>query len=159
VEQSRQFKKLATSDRHRKKSTHPFGEGEELFRKIFNHTNDSILIIDPERDKIIDVNPKACDMLKYSREELLSTSISAIHPKDVPKLLTFTQSVYKQGRGWTDELTCLTKKGETLSAEISASVIDIGERAYIIALVRDMTVRLWNNNLPQHSHLAFRMSC
>ncbi len=128
VEQRQEKNKLATSATHRKQSAQPFGEGEELFYKTFNHSNDSILIIDPEQDKIIDVNLKACIMLKYSREELLSTPISAIHPKEMPKLLAFTQSLYKQESGWTDELTCLTKTGETLSAEISASLIDIAGR-------------------------------
>lgn len=141
VEQRQQKNKLATSATHRKQSAQPFGEDEELFYKIFNHSNDSILIIDPEQDRIIDVNLKACIMLKYSRQELLSTPISAIHPKEMPKLLAFTQSVYKQESGWTDELTCLTKTGETLSAEISASVIDIAGRTCIMALVRDITER------------------
>lgn len=34
-------------------------EIEERYRKIFEHSNDAILVIDPEADRILDVNPKA----------------------------------------------------------------------------------------------------
>ena len=141
MEQRQQFKKSAISATPRKQGEQPLGDSEERFRKIFNHSNDSIMIINPEQDKIIDVNLKACNMLKYSREELLSTPLSAIHPKEMPKLLAFTQLVYERESGWTDELTCLTKTGESLSAEISASVIDIAGRTCIIVLVHDITER------------------
>ncbi|MFQ6113654.1 MAG: sigma 54-interacting transcriptional regulator, partial [bacterium] len=80
-------------------------------------------------------------MLGYSRKELLSMPISAIHPNEMAKFLHFTQSVFKKGSGWTDELTCLTKSGSRLPAEISASVIELGGEKYVLALVRDITVR------------------
>ncbi len=114
---------------------------EERFRKIFAYSNDAIFIIHPERDKIIDVNPRACSKLQYSREELLSMPITAIHPDEMPELIAFSKSVLEQGEGWTDELSCLTKSGKVLPAEISASVIDIDGRSCMIALVRDITER------------------
>jgi len=113
-------------------------ESQERFRKIFNNSNDAILIIDPERDEILDVNPRACQMLGYSREELLSLDIFGVHPNEMPQLLAFTQSVFEHGHGWTDKLTCLTKTGNVLPAEISASVTDIDGRRCIIAAVRDV---------------------
>lgn len=114
---------------------------EERFRKIFDHSNDAIFVIDPAQDKILDVNSTACDMLGYSRNELLSTPISAIHPNEMPQLLAFAESVVEKGSGWTDELTCLTKSGETLPAEISASVFDMGGTRCVLALVRNIAER------------------
>ncbi|MCZ6907501.1 MAG: sigma 54-interacting transcriptional regulator [Deltaproteobacteria bacterium] len=116
-------------------------DSEEGSQKIFTYSNDAILIIDPARDKIIDANPKACSMLGYSRDELLATRITAIHPNEMPQLLAFTQSVLDQGHGWTNELSCMAKSGKLLPAEISASVIKIGDSNCIIALVRDITER------------------
>ena len=87
-------------------------KAEERFRKIFDHSNDAIFIIDPAKDHILDVNAKACNMLGFSREELLSMSISSIHPHEMPQLLAFSQSVFQQGSGWTNELTCLTQQKE-----------------------------------------------
>ncbi len=119
----------------------PLRESEERFRRIFDYSNDAILVIDPWREEILDVNSKACTMLGYSREELQSTPMTAIHPNEMPELLAFARSVFEKGSGWTNELSCVTKTGETLPAEISASVIDIGGRTSMIALVRDISDR------------------
>jgi len=116
-------------------------EVDELLRKIFNYSNDAIFVIDPERDQIVEVNPRACGLLGYSRDELLSMPISAIHSQEMPRLLAFARSVFDEGRGWTNELTCLTKTGLNLPSEISASVIETRGRKCLIAFVRDISER------------------
>jgi formate hydrogenlyase transcriptional activator len=116
-------------------------QSEERFRKVFEHSNDAIFVVDPEADRILDVNSKACTLLGYSREELLATPVSAIHPGEMARFQAFARSVFENESGWTNELTCLNRSGQVLSAEISASVIDIGERRGMIALVRDITDR------------------
>lgn len=116
-------------------------ESEKRFRTIFEHSNDAIIVIDAVQDEILDVNLKACKMLGYSREELLTMPISAIHPQEMSRLLAFAKSVSRKGEGWTDELTCLTKTGQFLPAEISASIIDMSGRSCMIALVRDISKR------------------
>lgn len=114
---------------------------EERFHRIFEYSNDGIFVLDPTKDKILDANPKVCSMLGYSREEIVSVKLSAIHAHEMPKLMAFAQSVYERGSGWTDELTCLTKTGELLPAEISASMLDIQGTLCMIATVRDITER------------------
>ena len=94
---------------------------EARLAKIFEYTNDAILLIDVKRDRILDVNPKACSMLGYSREELTAMGISDIHPGEMPALLAFAESVLEGGAGWTDELTCMTKSHAKLPAEISSA--------------------------------------
>ena len=76
------------------------------YRQIFDHSNDAIFLIDPERDAILDANPRACGKLGYYKEELLSTPVSAIHPNEMPKLHEFAHSVFQQDQGWTNELSC-----------------------------------------------------
>ena len=102
---------IARRATERKHATEEARASEERFHRIFESSNDGIFVLDPTRDKILDANPKACSMLGYSREELLSVGVSAIHPVEMPKMMAFAQSVYEQGSGWTDELTCLTKTG------------------------------------------------
>ncbi|MCZ6653990.1 MAG: sigma 54-interacting transcriptional regulator [Planctomycetota bacterium] len=114
---------------------------EERYHKIFDHSNDAIFLVDPVEDAILDVNAKACEILGYSREELLSVPMSVVHPHEMPRLRAFAQSVFKEGKGWTDELTCLTRSGVTLSAEFSASMIEIEQKTCMIAMVRDVSDR------------------
>ncbi len=134
-----------------KRSEQALRKTEERFHKIFDHSNDAIFLVDPLQDEILDVNPKACTMLDYAREELLSVPMSIIHPHEMARLKDFAQSVLEQGNGWTDELTCLTRRGVTLSAEISASMIDIEGRACMIAMVRDVSER--NRLAKQNDYL------
>ena len=53
---------------------------EDRFRSIFDHSNDAIFVIDPALDSIVDVNPSACKMLGYPREEGLHVPASAFLP-------------------------------------------------------------------------------
>lgn len=114
---------------------------DDRFRKIFDHSNDGIFLVDPVQDEILDVNVKACRMLGYSREELVSVPMSVIHPHDMTRLRAFAESVYERGEGWTDELSCMTKAGRLLEAEISGSIIDLTGRNCMIAMVRDISQR------------------
>ena len=116
-------------------------KSEERFRRIFDHSNDAIFVIDPGSDRFLDVNSKACDLLGYSRDEILSLPKGALHGGETPECLAFVRSVFENGSGWTDKLSFLTKAGEALPAEISASVIDLDGRTCMIALVRDITRR------------------
>jgi len=125
----------------RKRAEEAVRESEDRFRNIFEHSNEAIFLIDPDQDEILDANSKACRMLGYSREQLLSLPISAVHPSEMPQMLRFVHSVMKEGEGWTDDLTCMTRTGQALPAEISASVVEILGRSCIIALVRDLTER------------------
>jgi len=111
------------------------------FRKIFDHSNDGIFLVDPEGDEIIDVNTKASRMLGYAHEELLSMPMSAVHPHDMARLRAFSRSVYEEGKGWTDELSCMTKAGRVLAVEISASLVKLDDRVYMLALIHDVSDR------------------
>ncbi|MEA2080185.1 MAG: sigma 54-interacting transcriptional regulator, partial [Pseudomonadota bacterium] len=80
-------------------------------------------------------------MLGYSRDDLLDTPISHIHRDQLPRMVSFVESVLIQGHGWTEELACITKSGDKIAAEISASVVHAGENRCVIALVRDISAR------------------
>ncbi len=113
----------------------------ERFRSIFEHSNDAIFVIDPSRDQILDVNPQGCRMLGYSREELLALPVSVIHPDEMPKLQRFAESVMEKSWGRTDELSCLTRAGERLPTEMSASVTEVDGQTCLILMVRDIHLR------------------
>ncbi len=117
-------------------------ESEERLRRIFNASNDAIFVIDPSSDRILEANPQSTQLLGYSRDELLeSVRISSVHPDEMPQFMAFAESVLKEGQGWTDQLTCLTKSGKTVPAEISAATLEYAERLCVVAVVRDIRDR------------------
>ena len=114
---------------------------EERFRKIFEHSPDAILVLDPGRGCFVDANQKACRALGYTYDELMAAPIRAVHPNEMPAFRRFAFSVLEQGSGWSDEFTCTTKSGRSLSSEISAVGVDMDGQTVVIAMVRDITER------------------
>jgi len=117
-------------------------EGSETrFRRVFDLSNDAIVLLDTDLNELVDANPRACSLLEYTRQELLGLPVSAIFPGDMAHLQAFALSVVEEGRGWMEELRCQTRTGHRLVAELSASAIDLDGRACLIAHMRDVTER------------------
>lgn len=136
------MKRLRQGTEERERVLLALRESEFRLRSLVEYANDSIFILAPKEDRIVDVNPAACRMLGYTREELLSLRISDIHPNEMPQMMEFAKSVLEEGRGRTDKFGCITKTGEYLSAEISASYFtDVDERQCMVCVVRDISER------------------
>ncbi len=104
--------------------------------------NCATFLLDPEAMTIKDVNQQACEMLGYTQDELLSLAPEDIHPEDIEQFREFISSVSVQQSGWTDSLSCRTKEGDTIPAEISASTITLDGEQRVLALVRDVSERV-----------------
>jgi PAS domain S-box-containing protein len=117
-------------------------DSEERFRSIFENSNDAIFILDPEKDEFLEINKRVADMLGYSVDELTRLHPSDIHPDQMPQLESFAKVVFERGHGWTRDLTCRTKSGDRLPSEISASIISLEGRSWMIAVVRDISAQV-----------------
>lgn len=111
----------------------------QRLRTIFQNVNDAIFLSDIELDKILDANDKALQLLGYSKKEILSTPVSKIHQHDLLQLKAFNRRIVQEGKGWTDELSCVTKDGRSLPAEISATIVMYEGRECLVASVRDVS--------------------
>lgn len=131
-------------------------KSEERFRKIFMNTNDAIFVVDPEKDKILEVNHKACHMLGFTETELLSRNASDISPCGQTKMQGFIRSVLKKGNGWNDDFSCTTKGGNLIPVEMSASVIHIQGRDCILCLTRDISERKEAEKRQRLSNTVFK---
>lgn len=113
-------------------------ETKERYRKIFEASNDAILLIDTERDEIYEANPRACELFGYSHDELLSLSPSEIFPDEGDRFRSFVDAMVQ---GWADGFTCRTKNGRQLRIETSVSVFTLDGRSLLLAAMRDVTQR------------------
>ncbi len=117
------------------------GESESRFRNIFDNSNDAILLVDIQQQKIIDANPRACELLEYSYEELLRTPASSILPGDRPEMRRFIEQVQRRGSAVTEELFCTSKSHKRIDASVSASLLDVDGSRLVLAQVRDISER------------------
>jgi len=107
-------------------------------RNLFEHAQDALFLLDPDHEAILDVNPAACQLLGYVREELLTLPIPAICPDDMAQFRAFLRSILQAGSGRIATLSYVTRAGERVSVEISASVVDVDDRLCVIAFVREI---------------------
>jgi chemotaxis family two-component system sensor kinase Cph1 len=107
------------------------------FERVFEQSRDPAFVIDPFADRIVAANRAGCSLLGYSREELLETPVSHIHPADMPQLQEFLDDVVRDGTGSTIKLTCRTKAGDFLPTEMVLMALDGGDRIQILGLIYD----------------------
>ncbi|RCU44353.1 PAS domain-containing sensor histidine kinase [Haloplanus salinus] len=120
---------------------------QRRYRKIFQHSNDAVMIVDLERDEFVDANPAAVDLLGYERDELLDLHPEDIHPDDLQEVREeFVSQVVEEGSGFTERLTCLTAGDDEIPAEVSGAALDPegsdGAPTRMIAMLRDISDRV-----------------
>jgi PAS domain S-box-containing protein len=94
-------------------------------------------VMDPEHDRILAANDAGCALLGYTREELLATPVSCIHPSELPELAELLERLLRHGRASTIKLTCRTKQGTFLPTEISLHALEHDGRLHVLGLVHD----------------------
>ena len=104
---------------------------------VFEHAHEPAYVMDPEHSRILAANDAGCDLLGYTREELLETPISHIHPSELVELSELLERVLRNGRASTITLTCRTKSGTFLPTEISLHKLEIDDKTRILGLVQD----------------------
>ena len=122
--------------------TTTLGAVGDRFRRLFESVNDAILVVDTDDNQITECNARACELLGYSRAELLSMEPREIHPHDYDAFSDFVAEVTDSGHGWTDDLSCYTRDDEMIPAEISATVVTLDGKEQLLASVRDISTRV-----------------
>ena len=104
---------------------------------VFENASEPAYVMDPGESRILAANDAGCDLLGFTREELLETPISRIHPSELAELSELLERVLRNGRASTIKLTCRTKSGTFLPTEISLHKLEIDGETRILGLVQD----------------------
>ncbi len=116
-------------------------QSEEYHRGLMENAADAIFVLN-SRGMCVDANPKAVDITGYSKEELLQMSINELFPKYQQPLLEkkFTDTL-REGKCLCDDLIILTKSGDAIPVEISASAMEVSGEKVAMTIIRDVTER------------------
>jgi formate hydrogenlyase transcriptional activator len=115
-------------------------KGLTMFRALLDHSNDSIIVIDPPTLRLLDVNDRACIDLGYSREELLTMTIRDIDPDLTETWRAQMDRQLRESGFAIMERMHRRKDGTTFPVEVNLRNVKL-ERSYGVAISRDITER------------------
>jgi PAS domain S-box-containing protein len=110
---------------------------EGRYRTLVETASEGIFITDPE-GRYIDVNPSGCEMLGYTREEILSLHISDLIPAEDLREKPVPLNELHRGEAMLSERRLIRKDGTLMDAEISGRALPDGN---LLGVVRDVTSR------------------
>lgn len=118
--------------------------GDPAFRLIFEHASVGIVVVDAEL-RILDANAAYCEMLGYTKQELLKLRIPELtHPQDRQRDIEFLPHLLA-GRipRYRAEKRYITKKGETVWANIVGTALfdESGKARYAFGIAENITER------------------
>lgn len=127
---------------------------ETRLRALLEGAQDGILLAELPSKGFVEANPAICRMLGYTREELLNLTPSDIHtPADLSRVMEVFE---RMGRGeiiFGEDIPLLRKDGSVFPCDVSATVLEIDNTAYLAGFFRDITVRKQTEReLDAHRH-------
>jgi diguanylate cyclase (GGDEF)-like protein/PAS domain S-box-containing protein len=126
----------------RKRAEESLKEAEIKFRTIFDSASDGILLLNIGDQKFSDANEKICNMLGYTKKELLGLGIKDIHPQEsIPFVIAQSEKLLKKEISVAKNIPVIKKDKMMFFADISASMITLGEKEYLLGMFRDISER------------------
>ncbi len=113
-------------------------ESERRYSALMEQATVAIFVHDT-KGRIIDVNQRACKNLGYSKEEIVSMTITDIDNTAVEKIALWPKVL--SGETFTFESINKRKDGSIFHVEVSIGPIKIGKETLVMGLLRDITER------------------
>jgi PAS domain S-box-containing protein len=124
----------------RKQAEEALRQSRDELQAIHEGMFDGLLMADLESGRIARVNPSICQMLGFTENELLSMSLTEIHPPDeVPIVLQRLQARAKKQYHGSAHVRLLRKDGRILDADVASNLLTHCGRPYVVGFFRDIT--------------------
>lgn len=115
-------------------------ESEERYRALFDQAEDA-LILENEREEILDANQAASRLFGYSHEELLTMRTSALESPEArvrPPLSIYSATLVE---GERFDTVAMDRSGNPIPVEITITPLRVGQQNLFLSSVRDVTAR------------------
>lgn len=132
--------KLEKEIYQREKTEETLKKSEEKFRALIRHLPDYVIL--HQNEKIIFVNEEACRKFKYSKEELLNSSIlSHVDEKDHEKIVDAVKRRSAGDHVDDYEITLIDSEGGRHEVIVRSSLIPYDDGYATLTVLVDITVR------------------
>jgi diguanylate cyclase (GGDEF)-like protein/PAS domain S-box-containing protein len=126
-------------------------ESEEKFRSVIEQAADSFFLIETN-GRLSDVNPTACEVLNYSKEELLSKSTKMVFSQLPNKVKSLNFNSQESSVSNFEDIM-VGNNNNKIPVDINIRLITIGEKQMYYALCRD--IRDKKSAEEQIKHMAY----
>lgn len=116
-------------------------ESEAYYRSLFEHNQVPMLIIDPDRQAIVDANPAAVDFYGWPREQLCGMPIAHIDTLSEDRIKTVIDAA-RQDRRYHAMLQHRLADGSLRDVDLYSGPIRVGGRDLLYALIYDISERI-----------------
>nr|WP_304364451.1 PAS domain S-box protein [Methanosarcina sp. KYL-1] len=123
-----------------KKSVLALKESRERLKTIFENASECITINEPD-GCFLEVNKMMCEVMGYSRDELLKMKPYEIVAPEFATHLTPDFAELLERKHATFELTVTRKDGMPIPTELKVQLIDYGEKKAVLTIAQDMSER------------------
>jgi PAS domain S-box-containing protein len=118
-------------------------EAELKFRTIFDKASDGMILAENGSSTFYMANNKICEILGYSLEEILKIGVGDIHlKKDLPYAREQFDRLLRREISIAPGIPVRKKNGTVFYADITASIVNIGGKDYLLGVFRDITERI-----------------
>ena len=137
----------------RKRTEWALRESEGKYRLLMEHASDGIFIFDREL-KCVEMNATGCQMLGYTREQLLALTMKDLIGQEDLVTRPLKLAELNAGKTVLSERQLRTGSGTVITAEISARLLEDGS---IMAIARDVTERKRAEEILRESERKYRL--
>ncbi|MFW5712318.1 MAG: PAS domain S-box protein, partial [Spirochaetota bacterium] len=145
LELKRQKENLNTALIQYEQTAEELAERESLYRNLMENSIDGVELLD-EKGNYLNVNQKECEMLGYSREELLNMKIADIDPNYPEEGFYRFWKEQPKGTSILFETLHKHKNGTLIPVEVNGIFFTVGDKRYIFGIARDIQARKRSEN-------------
>ena len=131
-------------------------ESEDRYRKLFETQNESIILINSKTKRITDVNPAACKLYGYTKQELLTLSVFDISIQHNETNETLNKTVSENNNTLVANRLHKCKNGEIIIVEVQNTIIIVDGKRTICSTHRNITKQVKAREALEKSEQTFR---
>lgn len=112
-------------------------ESNEIYKKMFNITDQGILGIEPETGNILMANNAFCNLLGYKENEIIKLNLEDIRLKESPNPNLFNKQKDRKNN-FASSNAFLTKNKKIKYFNVDASVISVSRKKILLCFFREI---------------------